>query len=50
MLLLLVALALTAISVVLAVLVFIVWPALMALLGEHALRLLLERAGVDQGE
>jgi uncharacterized membrane protein YesL len=46
--LLLIALALTALCVVLVVLVFIAWPALMALLGEHALRLLLTRAGVKQ--
>lgn len=49
-LLLTVALALTAISVVLAILMVIAWPALMALLGEHSLRLLLERAGVEQDE
>ena len=47
-LLLLVAFGLTAISVVLVVLVLIAWPALIALLGEHALRLMLERAGVEQ--
>lgn len=49
-LILAIAAVLTAISVVLAVLVFIVWPALLSLLSEHALRLLLERAGVNQGE
>lgn len=49
-LLLTVALALTALSVVLAVLVLIAWPGLMALLNEHALRLLLQRAGVEPEE
>ena len=47
-LLLLVAFGLTAVSVVLVVLVVIAWPALMALLGEHALRIMLGRAGVEQ--
>jgi uncharacterized membrane protein YesL len=47
-LLLLVALGLTALTVVLVVLVVIAWPALMALLGDHALRLMLTRAGVEQ--
>jgi uncharacterized membrane protein YesL len=47
-LLLVVALALTVVSVVLAILVVIAWPALIALLGEHALRLLLQRAGVEK--
>ncbi len=46
--LLAIALVLTVICVVLAVLVVIVWPALMALISEHALRLLLRRAGVPQ--
>ncbi|MGE5603158.1 MAG: hypothetical protein ACM30E_08905 [Nitrososphaerales archaeon] len=49
-LLLAVALALTAVSVVLAILVVIAWPSLMALVGDHALRLLLQRAGVEQKE
>jgi uncharacterized membrane protein YesL len=48
MLLLLVAFGLTAISVALVVVVLIAWPALMALLGDHALRLMLARAGVEQ--
>jgi uncharacterized membrane protein YesL len=47
-LLLVVAFGLTAVCVVLVVLVVIAWPALIALLGEHALRLMLERAGVRQ--
>lgn len=47
-LLLVVALLATAASVVLAVLLVIAWPALMSLLGEQALRLLLQRAGVEQ--
>lgn len=46
MVLLIVAAALTALSVVLAILVLMAWPALMLLLGEHSLRLFLERAGV----
>ncbi len=46
--LLLVALALTGISTVLVILLVIAWPTLMALTGEHALGLLLERAGVKQ--
>jgi uncharacterized membrane protein YesL len=47
-LLLVLALILTGLSVVLPVLLLVAWPALMALLGENALRLLLERAGVKQ--
>jgi uncharacterized membrane protein YesL len=49
--LLVIACALTVVSVALPVLVVIVWPALIALLGESALRLLLQRAGVEhEGE
>lgn len=48
LLLVVIALALTVLNVVLVVLVVIAWPALMSLLGEHALRLLLTRAGVKQ--
>ena len=44
--LLILALALTALCVVLAILVPLAWPALMLLLGENALKLLLERAGI----
>lgn len=47
-LLLLLAAALTAVSIALPVIVLLVWPALMALMGEHALRLLLQRAGVEE--
>jgi uncharacterized membrane protein YesL len=51
-LLVLVAAILTTLSTVLAAPLLIAWPALMALLGQHALRLILERAGVnlDQNE
>ncbi|MCX6031385.1 MAG: DUF624 domain-containing protein [Chloroflexi bacterium] len=49
-LLLILALALTALCVVLAILVPLAWPALMVLLGEHALKLLLERAGIKGEE
>ncbi len=38
--------ALTALSVLLVILLPIVWPAVMALLGEHGVRLVLIRAGV----
>lgn len=38
--------ALTAVSGAVVILLFFVWPALMALLDEHSLRLFLERAGV----
>jgi uncharacterized membrane protein YesL len=44
-LLLVVAGALTALCVALPILLPIAWPALMALLGEHALELFLQRAG-----
>lgn len=47
-LLLIPALLLTGLSLALVILIVIAWPALMALLSEHALRLLLERAGVKQ--
>lgn len=47
-LLLLLALILTAICVALPVLALLLWPALMALMGEYALRLLLARAGVEK--
>jgi uncharacterized membrane protein YesL len=43
--LLLIAAALTAFSVVLAILILLAWPALMALLGEHSLKLFVERVG-----
>lgn len=46
LMLLVVAIALTAVCVVLAMLVLFVWPALMVLLGQHSLRLFLERLGV----
>jgi uncharacterized membrane protein YesL len=49
-LLLLVAFLLTAVSAVLVVLLVIAWPGLMALTGEYGLQLLLDRAGVKQGE
>jgi uncharacterized membrane protein YesL len=49
-LLLLLALILTAVSIALPVLALLVWPALMALLGENGLRLLLQRAGVEKEE
>jgi uncharacterized membrane protein YesL len=47
-LLVLLALILTAVSVALPVLVLLIWPALMALMGEHGLRLLLQRAGLEK--
>ena len=47
-LLLVLALLLTVICIALPVLALLVWPALMALLGEYALRLLLVRAGVEK--
>jgi uncharacterized membrane protein YesL len=40
------AIALTALSIVVAFLILLAWPAVMVLLGEHSLRLFLERAGV----
>lgn len=49
-LLLLVALILTALCIALPVLALLVWPALMALLGERGLRLLLVRAGIEKEE
>ncbi len=49
-LLLVVAGALTALCVALPILLPIAWPALMALLGEHALELFLQRAGAGPGE
>ncbi len=49
-LLLILALALTALCVVLAILLPLAWPAVMMLLGENALKLLLERAGVKSEE
>jgi hypothetical protein len=47
---LLVALAalLTGLSVVLAILLILAWPALMILMGEHSLKLFVERAGGAQ--
>lgn len=48
--LLLLALILTGLSVALPVIALLVWPALMGLLGEYALRLLLVRAGVETEE
>jgi uncharacterized membrane protein YesL len=47
-LLLLLALILTGLCIALPVLALLVWPALMGLLGEYALRLLLTRAGVEK--
>jgi uncharacterized membrane protein YesL len=49
-LLLLLALLLTGISIALPVLALLVWPALMGLMGEFALRLVLQRAGVEKEE
>jgi uncharacterized membrane protein YesL len=49
-LLLALAAVLTGISIALTFLVFLVWPALMVLLGEHSFRLFLERAGVKEEE
>lgn len=46
--LLAIALLLTGISVILAILVVMAWPALMALLGDHAVKLFLELAGVKE--
>lgn len=46
LLLFVIAIALTALSVVLAILVLLAWPAVMVLLGEHSLRLFLERVGI----
>lgn len=40
--------AVTAVSLMLAVPILIAWPVLMALLGEHSLRLFLQRAGVKE--
>ncbi len=45
-LLLVLAGAMTAVSIALAVTVLIAWPVLMALLGEHGLQLILQQAGV----
>jgi len=53
LLLLVVAIVLTVVSVVLAMLVLFAWPALMVLLGQHSLRLFLERVGIkadDDGD
>ena len=47
-LLLLLAVVLTALSVILVILLPLAWPALMALLGEHALKLVLEKVGVKR--
>ena len=47
-LVLVLALALTAISVAVPILALFIWPALMALLGEWALRLVLQRAGMEK--
>lgn len=44
--LVLIAAALTAVCGIVVILLFFVWPALMVFLGEHSLRLFLERAGV----
>jgi len=49
-LLLVIAAALTGVSIATTILVFFMWPALMALLGEHSFRLFLERAGVKEEE
>jgi hypothetical protein len=49
-LLLALAAVLTGISIALTFLVFLVWPALMVLLGEHSFKLFLERAGVKEEE
>jgi hypothetical protein len=38
--------ALTFVSIVLFIFLFFAWPAVMVLLGQHSLRLFLERAGV----
>jgi hypothetical protein len=40
----------TVVSALTAVLFFLIWPALMSLLGEHSFRLFLERAGVKEEE
>lgn len=45
-LLLVVAAVLSAVSIAIVILVVLLWPALMALLGEHSLRLFFQRAGV----
>ena len=50
LLLLVIAAILTGASIMLPFLVFVVWPAVMALLGEHSFRLFLERAGVKEAE
>jgi uncharacterized membrane protein YesL len=44
--LLVIAAALTFLSIVLAIMIIFAWPALMALLGEHSLILMLQRAGI----
>lgn len=48
--LVLIAAALTVLTALTAVLFFLIWPALMLLLGEHSFRLFLERAGVKEEE
>lgn len=48
MVLLLLAAVFSALSVLTIIFFFLVWPALMALLGEHAFRLFLARAGVKE--
>jgi uncharacterized membrane protein YesL len=50
LLLMVIAIALTALSVVLAILIILAWPAVMVLLGEQSIRLFLERAGVKPEE
>lgn len=50
LLLLVIAAILTGASIMLPFLAFVVWPALMALMGEHSFRLFLERAGVKEAE
>ena len=47
-LLLLLGILLTVVSIALPILLILVWPALMAMLGEHGLRLLLQRAGAEE--
>ena len=46
--LLLIAAAFTLLGVLTIIFFFLIWPALMALLGEHSFRLFLERAGVKE--
>jgi hypothetical protein len=48
LLLLVIAAIFTGISIMLIFPIFLIWPALMALLGEHSFRLFLERAGVKE--